>query len=108
MLAKIDNDAAVGRTISPVLYLAKESPPTLLFFGTDDRLFSQGKEFYRRSHLLHGRCEMFTAEQQAHGFFNRSPWRERTLQRADEFLISLGYLQGEPTIKIPDLVQQSD
>ena len=41
-------------------------------------------------------------EKQPHGFFNRSPWLEKTLYRADEFLVSLGYLQGEPTIKIPD------
>lgn len=45
---------------------------------------------------------MFTAEKQPHGFYNKSPWRERTLQRADEFLVSLGYLQAKPTIKIPD------
>jgi hypothetical protein len=38
---------------------------------------------------------MFTAKDQPHGFFNRSPWRERTTARMDEFLTSLGYL-SEP------------
>ena len=47
------------------------------------------------------RGEMFTAEEQAHGFFNRSPWQNRTLYRADEFLASLGYLTGKPTLKVP-------
>ena len=101
-LKKIDNDEAVGKSISPILHLAKDSPPTLLFFGTDDWLFKQGEEFIQRSKELGHRSEMFTAEKQSHGFFNKSPWREKTLQRADEFLVSLGYLQGKPTIKVPD------
>jgi acetyl esterase len=103
MLKKIDNDEAIGKAISPILHLAKDSPPTLLFFGTDDFLFKQGEEFIQRSKQLGHRAEMFTAEKQPHGFFNKSPWREKTLLRADEFLVSLGYLQGKPTIKIPDV-----
>jgi acetyl esterase len=102
MLKKVDNDEAVGKAISPILYLAKDSPPTLLFFGTDDFLIKQGEEFMQRSKELGHRSEMFTAEKQPHGFFNKSPWREKTLKRADEFLVSLGYLQGKPTIKVPD------
>ena len=102
MLQRIGNDEAVGKAISPVLYLAKDSPPTLLFFGTDDFLFKQGEEFIQRSKELGCRAEMFTAEKQPHGFFHKSPWREKTLRRADEFLASLGYLQGTPTIGIPE------
>lgn len=37
-----------------------------------------------------------------HGFFNQSPWQEITLKQADEFLTSLGLLQGPPTVQIPD------
>jgi acetyl esterase len=102
LLKKIDNDEAVGKAISPILHLAKDSPPTLLFFGTDDWLLKQGEEFIQRSKELGHRSEMFTAEKQPHGFFNKSPWREKTLLRTDEFLVSLGYLQGKPTIKVPD------
>ena len=102
MLKRIDNDEAVGKAISPVLYLTKDSPPTLLFYGTDDRLIEQGKEFMRRSQELGHRCEMLTAEKQPHGFFHKSPWYEKTLRRADEFLVSLECLQGKPTIEVPD------
>jgi acetyl esterase len=102
LLKKIDNDEAVGKAISPILHLAKDSPPTLLFFGTDDWLYKQGQEFIQRSKELGHRSEMFTAEEQPHGFFNKSPWREKTLLRTDEFLVSLGHLQGKPTIKVPD------
>src|SRR5580658_9424929 len=56
----------------------------------------------QRSKELGQRSEMFTAEKQPHAFFHKSPWKEKTLQRADEFLVSLGYLQGKATIKVPD------
>jgi acetyl esterase/lipase len=102
MLKRIDNDEAVGKAISPVLHLTKDSPPTLLFYGTDDWLLKQGEEFVQRSKELGHRAEMFTAEKQSHGFFNKSPWREKTLRRADEFLVAIGYLQGKPTITIPE------
>jgi acetyl esterase/lipase len=101
LLKKVGNDAAVGRALSPVLHLTKDSPPTLLFYGTEDWLLKQGEEFLRRSKELGHRAELFTAEGQPHAFFHRTPWREKTLRRADEFLVSLGYLQGEPTIEVP-------
>ena len=46
-------------------------------------------------------AELHSAEGQPHGFFNKSPWQERTLYRVDEFLASLGYLQGKPTLDLP-------
>jgi acetyl esterase len=102
MLKRVNNDEAIGKAISPVLYLKKNSPPTLLLFGTDDWLLKQGEEFIQRSEELGQRSELFTAEKQPHSFFHKSPWREKTLFRADEFLISLGYLEGRPTIQVPD------
>ncbi|HEY7327114.1 MAG TPA: alpha/beta hydrolase [Gemmataceae bacterium] len=107
MLQRVNNDEAVGKAISPVLYLKKDSPPALLFFGTDDRLINQGNEFMERSKELGHRAELFTAEKQPHGFFNRSPWREKTLQKTDEFLASLGYLQGKPTVQVPEAKKEA-
>ena len=95
LMERIGNDEAVGKAISPTLHLKKDSPPTILFFGTADRLKAQGDEFMKKSKELGHRAEMFTAEGQGHGFFNRSPWYERTTQRMDEFLVSIGYLEGK-------------
>ena len=66
-LKKVDNDEAVAKAISPVLYLTKDSPPTLLFFGTDDFLFDHANQFMQRSKELGHRAKMFTAEKQPHG-----------------------------------------
>ena len=49
------------------------------------------------------RADKFIAEDLGHGFFNRSPWLERTVIAADKFLASLGYLEGEPIIEEPEI-----
>lgn len=94
-------DAGTARKISPNHQLKKDLPPTILFFGTADRLIEPAREFLTKSKELGNRAEMESAEGQGHGYFNRSPWQERTLRKADEFLASLGYLQGPPTIDAP-------
>lgn len=93
----INNDRVLAKAISPIEHLTTKSPPTLLLYGTTDPLIVQGNEFITKSKELGFRAEMFTAEGQGHGFFNRSPWQERTIQRMDEFLVSIGYLQVKPT-----------
>jgi acetyl esterase len=94
LMERINNDEALGKAISPTLHLKKDSPPTLIFFGTADRLAPMGDEFMKKSKELGHKAELFTAEGQQHGFFNRPPWLEKTIQRMDEFLESLGYLQS--------------
>jgi acetyl esterase len=101
LMDRIDGDEDLGKKISPTLHLAKDSPPALILFGTSDELLEQAAEFMKRSRALGHRAELYTAPEQPHGFFNRSPWQERTLYRVDEFLGSLGYLKGAPTLKQP-------
>jgi len=94
-------DEAIAKQISPTLHLSRNTPPTLIHFGSSDNLAVQGTEFVEKSKSTGNRVEQFTADGQPHGFFNRSPWKERTLYRTDEFLASLGYVQGPPTLKLP-------
>jgi acetyl esterase/lipase len=88
----------VTAAISPVKFLKKESPPAIIFFGTNDRLLAGAESYMKKGRELGRADELFTAEAQPHGFFNRSPWREITLRQADAFLTAHGYLKGEPTI----------
>lgn len=92
LMPRLNNDQALGKALSPTLHLQKESPPTLILFGTSDRLFAQGQEFMQRAKELGHRSELFAAEGQPHGFFNREPWQSKTTVRMDEFLTALGYL----------------
>ncbi len=88
----VGNNQALANALSPTFHLRKDSPPTILFYGTADELLSQGEAFMERSKALGHHAELYTAEGQKHGFFNWEPWRERTMQRMDEFLTSIGYL----------------
>jgi acetyl esterase/lipase len=98
LMQRIGNDEALGKALSPTLHLKKDSPPTLIFFGTADRLAPMGDAFMKKSKELGHRAELFTAEGQSHGFFNRPPWLEKTTQRMDEFLVSIGYIQAQAKI----------
>lgn len=99
MLEKLNNDEKLAKQISPTLALTKDTPPALLFFGTEDFLLAQGKEWMDKAKRINHRSELYLAEGKPHGFFSWSPSLEKTARRMDEFLISLGYLKGSPTIK---------
>lgn len=100
MAGRLGGDRRLARKISPTVHLEKNSPPSLILFGTKDRLKEFGDEYWAKAKTLGVRADQYLAEGQGHGFFNRPPWRERTLIAADKFLASLGLLEGEPTIKV--------
>jgi acetyl esterase/lipase len=94
------NEATLSQ-ISPLLHLCKEAPPTLVIDGTDDFLNAQVRSFVQKSKALGAPVEAWYAEGQPHGFFNRSPWLERTTQQMDEFLCRIGYLAEDPKVALP-------
>lgn len=93
--------AELAKKISPVHHLTKDVPPTIIFFGTNDRLLTGAKEYIRAAGKLGFEAELWIAPGQKHGFFNRSPWRERTLYLTDLFLTKHGFLKGKPTVQPP-------
>ncbi len=99
---KFGIDEKTARTINPIGHYAKNAPPAILFFGTSDRLIEQGWAFAAKGKNLGNTVEMFTAADQPHGFFNKSPWQERTLREAERFLVSIGYLKGDSILKVPE------
>jgi acetyl esterase/lipase len=88
--------------ITPNGFISKTTPPAIMFFGTADALKAGADEYLAKAKPLGLRAELWTAKDQPHGFFNRTPWSFVTARKADEFLTSLGYLSGEPTVKLPE------
>jgi acetyl esterase len=93
----------IYQSISPLHIINKETPPTILFLGTEDKYIpvDDAKKYKQKIDDVGSRCELFLYEGQQHGFFNYSRSEEhykKTVYEADKFLISLGYLDGEPTI----------
>lgn len=92
----------VAEAITPTNFVSKDTPPAIIFFGTADKLKVGGDEYVTKAKALGLRAEMWSAADMPHGFFNREPWIRVTAKKMDEFLISLGYLGGEPLIKLPE------
>lgn len=96
----------MAEAITPNSFVAKDTPPAILFFGTADKLKAGGDEYVKKATELGLRAEMWTAADMPHGFFNKEPWIQVTAKKMDEFLTSLGYLGGEPLIKLQDGVPE--
>lgn len=92
---------------SPMHNLSAESPPSIVFLGTQDKLIpvETGEEFLDRSREYGVQSELHTYEGQPHGFFNYSrdggKWFFQTVVAADKFLQSIGWLVGEATLARP-------
>jgi len=76
-------------------------PPALIMIGSADKFLAACEEFVAKGRKLGNRVELEVYEGQPHAFFNRSPWMEKTVLRADEFLRSIGYLDEEPKVEPP-------
>jgi len=73
---------------SPIRHVDKGDPPFLLLHGTGDSTvpFEQSKAMQKKLKSVGVTAELFAAEGANHGFFNRPPWYEPTLQRMKRFL----------------------
>ncbi|MBM3333673.1 alpha/beta hydrolase [Candidatus Sumerlaeota bacterium] len=93
---------AEPKSLSPAHQVKRGVPPTIMFFGTNDRLLSGAQFFQKNMKEAGNRCELLTYEGQAHGFFNfgrgDNKFFRDTVEQMDKFLASLGYISGEPTI----------
>ena len=95
------------KDISPLHNVKKGAPPTIFFLGTKDRFIpvETAKYYALVMRAVGSRCDLFLYEDQEHGFFNFVKSEEhykKTVYEADKFLISLGYLEGKPTIMNED------
>jgi acetyl esterase len=86
--------------LSPLQHVKKGTPPCIIFHGTADRTvpFESVERFAATMKKAGNVCRLVPFEGKGHGFFNygrdkdSSSFRQ-TLQEADRFLTSLGYLK---------------
>lgn len=89
---------------SPLHHLRQGAPPTIIFHGTADTTvpFTQATRFCEALTKQGSRCEVKAYEGRRHGFFNYGRANNEdfktTLRATDEFLTSLGWLKGKPTL----------
>ena len=84
------------QSFSPLHNLSAETPPAIVFLGTEDNLIptATAEDFRDKMKNLGVRSELFLYEGQPHGFFNakNATYFEKTLAEAERFLTSLGFL----------------
>lgn len=86
------------RKLSPAHHVRPGGPPTIIFHGDADETvpIATAEAFAAAMRQAGNRCELVASEGQPHGFFNREPWRSKTLAETDAFLASLGWIATEP------------
>jgi acetyl esterase len=114
---------AEPKAMSPAHHVRSGLPPAIIFHGEADTTVqpATAHKFTTLMQDAGNRCELKTYPGAPHGFFNlpgnsgaaakknnankksegqdqRSVWHRQTLRELDLFLVSLGWISGEPTI----------
>jgi len=94
------------KEISPLHNIRKGMPPAIVFLGDQDKLIpvSTAEKFKAQMEKVGSRSDLHVYKDQPHGFFNQGKkgnYYEKTVLEVDRFLISLGWLKGKPTIRVP-------
>jgi len=98
--------------ISPAHNHSTDDPPTIVFLGTKDKLIpgATAEAFQAAQKALGIRSDLHLYEGAEHGFFNLAVGTGKvehfidTIRKTDTFLISLGYLSGEPDLALLDKI----
>jgi len=74
---------------TPLTHVSKKSAKFLFLHGTGDKTvpFQQSVDMKNKLAAKGVEAEIFPAEGAAHGFFNRPPWFQPTLDKAQEFFL---------------------
>ena len=95
---------------SPFHNVTKDDPPSIVFLGSADSLVpvQTAHDFKNKMHEVGVKAEAHIFEGMPHGFFNHGrngnkPYFE-TVTKMDQFLASLGWIKGPPTLKLIDIV----
>lgn len=92
------------RRISPYHHIRKDLPPTLILHGKVDATvpYKSAQWFTDAMQEAGNRCELAGYDDAGHGFFNYGRSQNRyfveTMNRVDQFLVSLSYLEGAATV----------
>lgn len=91
-----------ARAISPHHHVAPGCPPAIMMSGGSDVYLPKVRAFARRSAALGNRVDLWVAPGQSHTFHNAPPWLEAVIIKAEEFLGSLGFVDGPPAMEPAD------
>ena len=81
--------------LSPFHHVASNSPPAIIFHGTNDKTvpYESAKLFASQLRKNGVFVDLKTYEGAGHGFFNREPYFSQTAEELEAFLLGLGWLE---------------
>jgi acetyl esterase/lipase len=92
------------KEFSPLHNITKETPPTIAFFGSKEKLVTRAamEAFRDKQKALGTRSVLKVYEGPGHGFFNHgrdgNKWFLATMTEAHGFLADCGWVTGEPAV----------
>ncbi len=87
--------------ISGVENLTKNSPPSIILFGTRDAFYVSDLKWIVRCRELGLNCMDYVYKGEVHSWYNNSPHLEYTTGNVNEFLVDIGFLDRNPTVPLP-------
>ena len=88
--------------LSPTDHIAAGAPPSIILVGTNDAIVTVDmvQSFKEKMEAVGSRCDLVLYKDQGHAFFAKKPIKYfiETTREIDQFLVSLGYLNGISTI----------
>ncbi len=81
--------------LSPFHHVSSNSPPTIIFHGTNDKAvpYDSAKLFASQLRKNSVFVNLVTYDGAGHGFFNREPYFSQTAEELEAFLLNLGWLE---------------
>lgn len=81
--------------LSPFHHVSSNSPPTIIFHGTNDKAvpYDSAKLFASQLRKNGVFVDLMTYDGAGHGFFNREPYFSQTAEELEAFLLNLGWLE---------------
>ncbi len=95
-------------SVQPYSFGGSRLPPVIFFYGSKDKWKPAGDSLRMQLKKAGVDNEMWVAEGQVHGFFNKAPWTEATCIKAQAFLARLGLAGGNGSAADPGLLRRED
>lgn len=101
-------DVALARSLSPVFHIRAGQIPSIILHGRADRIVavSQAERFATATRAVGSRCDLVIHENDIGHAFVLAGYRYpepvvvEAIRAADQFLVSLGWLRGDPSLTI--------
>jgi acetyl esterase/lipase len=98
----------LARSISPIHLIDTRIQPSIMFYGSEDKMIEEGRAFVEKSREIGIASELHVADGEKHGFFNRSPWRESTTDLMHGFLQHHGYVSAPSELVVDEAAMMQE